>query len=499
MAFRYTFGMSLVLALLASSGGAISGFVPVVFAATVTIRPTDNIQSIVNANPPGTTYQFAPGIWRMQTFKPKSRDTYVGSLDASGNRTSIIAGSNLIASFTRETVRGVTYWVATNQTQNLPNDGYDCYTGHPLCGDPNDFFIDDALLQHVGSLSAVTTGTYWFDYTAHKIYFLDNPNGHRVEASVTPYLWTGGGVTNVTIKNLIIEKFATPGESATLAAGPTNYNWIIQDNELRYNHSNPLGVNNGWQIVGNFVHHNGQYGIAGGGSNILVDRNEIASNNASYYDYAGTNGSAGGTKFVISSNLVISNNYVHNNSGPGLWCDGNNINVTYDSNRIVGNSGAGIVHEISYDAVIKNNYLAANGLDLAPGSTIWWGSAIAINDSPNVEIYGNTLVNNINGIGYISTDRGSGIYGTWEVKNANAHDNIIYQPTGTAAGGVGDGSANESDMYATAKFTGNVYHVGDPNARSWPHAAWQWSSGSANWSTWGSFGFDGNGTADTGL
>ena len=41
-------------------------------------------------------------------------------------------------------------------------------------------------------------------------------------------------------------------------------------------------------------------GISGEGDNALVDGNEIAYNNTAYFDYSGTNGEAGGTKFICA-------------------------------------------------------------------------------------------------------------------------------------------------------------------------------------------------------
>lgn len=47
-------------------------------AATVTVPGGGNIQSYVNANPAGTTYDLQPGTYSGQTITPKSGDTFIG-------------------------------------------------------------------------------------------------------------------------------------------------------------------------------------------------------------------------------------------------------------------------------------------------------------------------------------------------------------------------------------------------------------------------------------
>ena len=52
---------------------------------------------------------------------------------------------------------------------------------------------------------------------------------------------------------------------------------------------------------------------------------------------------------------------VHHNAGPGLWTDFDNIHTLYEGNTVFLNGEDGIKHEISYDATIRNNVVAANG------------------------------------------------------------------------------------------------------------------------------------------
>src|SRR4029453_16554825 len=101
-----------------------------------------------------------------------------------------------------------------------------------------------------------------------------------------------------------------------------------------------------------------QMGIGGSAPNLVVTANEIAFNN-----YAGycTCWEAGGGKWTESRHLTITGNQVHDNRGPGLWTDSNNVDVLYAHNLVERNSGAGIFHETSFNAVIRDNIVRRNG------------------------------------------------------------------------------------------------------------------------------------------
>ena len=202
------------------------------------------------------------------------------------------------------------------------------------------------------------------------------------------------------------------------------YDWLVEDNEIRRNGGVGIAAGPGWLVIDNYVHHQGQLGVAGSGDAITYEGNEIAFNNTDNLD---PGWEAGGSKFVHTTNLVLRDNYVHDNKGPGLWLDGNNIYALYEGNRIVDNYGPGIDHEISYDAVIRNNWVEGNGF----GVQGWIdGAGILIGDSSNVQIYDNTVLWNNDGIAGKHTGRGSGDYGPYQLKNLWVHDNVIAMEVG---------------------------------------------------------------------
>jgi parallel beta-helix repeat protein len=132
---------------------------------------------------------------------------------------------------------------------------------------------------------------------------------------------------------------------------------------------------------------------------------------------------------VHSKNLVVRDNYSHDNQGPGLWTDGNNVNTLYEGNRVENNTGPGIKHEVSCDAVIRNNTVIGNGFR----ADAWVdGAGILVMNSPNVEVYGNVVRNNNDGIAGIHSTRSHSVDRRCEIdlKNFWVHDNTIEMKVG---------------------------------------------------------------------
>jgi hypothetical protein len=413
----------------------------------------DNIQAKVAAAPEGAAFVFATGIYRMQSITPRTGQSFTGEAGA------ILSGARALSGFERSG----TAWVASGQTQEgrvsgTVDEGV-CFAESPRCGYPEDLFIDDVPLRHVATLDAGGAGAWYFDYAADRIYFWDDPTGKRVETSVTPMAF-GGGASGVTISSLTIEKYAVPTQEAAVALGP---GWLIESSEVRWNHFTGIGTGPSSITRGNNVHHNGGFGLTGAGLNILVENNEIAYNN-----YAGYNSfwGAGGSKWVFTDGLIVRGNFSHHNNGPGLWTDINNINTLYESNRIEDNVRAGIFHEISYAAIIRNNTLKRNGNN-------WFGSyptegGISICDSSNVEIYGNELEDNWYGIGGLEDSRryaeGDPAHGPWMLQNLSVHNNIIRSistlPDGCCMNGVSSFNGDAPYTSQNNRWEDNNYYLG---------------------------------------
>ena len=418
--------------------------------ATVTLSPGADVQKAVTAAPAGTAFVLKPGIYRMQSVQPKNNDTF------SGSGTVVFDGAEVL-SFT-EGAGGSGVWVA-NAAPVAETRGV-CDATHPLCMQDRDLFIDSVLQTPVASLANLTAGSYYFDTAAGKVYLPSDPSGSEVEMSKSTYAFFGQA-TGVKISHIIVEKYTTVGELGAVGGTGLGTNWFINYVESRWNHGTGVQLGSGSSIYNSFIHHNGDTGLKVGGIGAKVVANEISWNN-----YAGfsTIWEAGATKFWGTTNLLVQSNYVHDNTGKGLWTDTNNVGTVYTSNTVVNNTGVGIQHEVSYSAVIRNNIVKNNSSICAD----WLGNAqIRIMNSSNADVYGNTVeaIQGGNGIAVYNQSRGSGTLGPWVSINNNVHNNhITYNDPSLGMTGMQNDvvglvlAGNKFDYNAYTSKGGGTYH-----------------------------------------
>jgi len=274
--------------------------------------------------------------------------------------------------------------------------------------------------------------------------------GTVLDGGANPSTLTGGvafvftgNANNVTVENCEIRHYSTPVQEAALQARGDN--WVFRNNHVHHNLRVGIQGTQGSQILNNNVHNNGQMGIKLVGSDSrpatgLVSGNEIGPNNG-FLNNDGGVGEIGGTKFVRTVDLKVTNNHVFNNVRAGLWTDINNVRTLYEGNLVEGNGGMGIVHELSYDAIIRNNIVRDNGRENWSSSSKWlFGCNILIQNSEGlaapIEVHNNTVVITRGngsepggGICVIDQDRGesfSNITGyKWRARNVLIRDNII--------------------------------------------------------------------------
>lgn len=418
----------------------------------VRVRAND-LQASVDRHAKGTTFCLTRGVHRLRTFVvPKDGDTFVGEPGA------ILSGARILRSFAH---RGG-HWIANARLpENTVAVGRCKPPGGTGCTLPNDVFIDDRPLRRVLVPEALASGAFYEDEAAHTIAIATNPAGHRVEQAVATRAFKGWrtGVDDVTIVGLVIEKFANEAGIGAINGRPS---WKAIGNVVRLNHGG--GIQDAGVIRDNIVRKNGQIGVLGSYERgQLVAGNDIADNNYAGYD---PGWEAGGAKWVRSTKLVVRGNHVHDNDGPGLWTDGSSLDVRYDRNVVQRNSGPGILHEISYDAVVSRNVVTGNGF----GFNGWLdGAGIVVSSSPHVQISRNTVADNHNGIGIIEAAREPALHGfpPHEAENVVVRDNSITMRVGHTGlvQNVGDTS------YYTSKgirFSGNTYSLGcNPTYFTW--------------------------------
>ncbi|HXF97242.1 MAG TPA: right-handed parallel beta-helix repeat-containing protein [Gaiellaceae bacterium] len=419
----------------------------------VFVTPGQRLDRLVKRSRPGTIFCIRRGIHRLRSpLLAKSDQFFIGEPG------SILSGAKTITSEFR---RSGSYWVASGQVQENPEVNGLCRGGGSACLYANDVFFDSRPLRRVLERGALGPGRFFFDYEADEIWIGSDPAGHRIEAAVARGAFRSWrtGVSRVVVRGLVIEKFANEGQTGAVQARD---GWIIDGNEIRLNHG--VGVQGGQLIIRNRIHHNGQLGISlYGGTDVLVAANEIAYNNYADYDWFWE---AGGAKFTVTTRLIIRGNYVHHNRGAGLATDWDNIDAVYERNRVEDNAGVGIIHEASYDAVIRNNIVLSNGWQMRNGFD---GSGVLVNESENVEIVHNVIVDNLHGVGVVASERTNGRFGAHNLRNVVVKDNTIAFTS--RIGTTGLASGDPRDYENGNRFIGNRYTYCQPAAFAWRNPA----------------------------
>lgn len=194
--------------------------------------------------------------------------------------------------------------------------------------------------------------------------------------------------------------------------------WTIEYNYIHDNDGAGVILGSGARVRHNCLRDNGQYGFSavadGGPVDVVLDHNEITGNNTDDWDRIRPDGCGctGGGKFWETSDAVVTNNWVYDNRGTGIWIDYNNVGFLIEGNYIENNDNEGIFYEISYNFVIRNNLIRQNALvkgrgfaeagDPFPAGGIYISEAGGDTRAGNIyttsEITGNLLENNWDGI-----------------------------------------------------------------------------------------------------
>lgn len=449
-------------------------------AGLVVIASGQSIQAAVDANPEGTSFLLTAGYYRRQTVRPKAGNAFYGERGSDCSRLSVLSG----ASFLRRFEPAGELWVATGQTQEGQQHGF-CEAGWDRCSHPEDLFLDGEPLKHATSLDGLQPGEWFFDYEGDAIYLAEDPGGRLVETSVTRVAFKPTA-PDVRIEGLVVEKYAIPGQMGAVGEQSPQSGWQIVDNEVRWNHGVGIQTGDGNLVARNHVHHNGQLGIGGVGTGIQVEGNEIAYNNFAHFLPVWE---AGGAKFSLTTDLVVRDNCVHHNRGHGLWTDTDNVGTLHQGNVVYWNLGQGIFHEISGQAVIRDNRVGHNG---AVGGWLY-GTNILLSTSRDVEVTENRVEVNPsfgNAIAVVWQDRGEAYTA---IGNEIHHNDVTFLGSGGVMGAASDFEAGHAQIFEGNVFDANSYHM-----PSLPAGHFAWNGTTLIFTSFQAAGQEATGTAQAG-
>jgi hypothetical protein len=419
---------------------------------TIVLKPEQDIQAIVAGSPEGTQFRFEPGVYHQQAIRPRDRQRFVGQQGV------ILNGAMELTDWTNESG----FWKSQHLPPPLRFDNGECEDGRDLCTRREDLFFNGRLYERVPSRGDLGPEKWY--YENGRAYLTDDPTGQSLELGVTPFAFAGDA-EDVVLEDLIIEKYASLAQEGAIQLDDAR-GWRLSNLTVRWNHGTGLRFGPETHVKGGSFSYNGQLGLGGEGDGVTIEGVEISFNNYAGYDAFWE---AGGTKFAFTRWLVVRDSCVHHNRGPGLWTDIDNIDVLYDGNKVFLNADDGIKHEISYDAIIRNNIVARNGTSTFDN---WlWGSQILVQNSSNVEIDRNLIEVSGqfgNGIGIIYQDRGAGAYGPRNAAHNWIHDNMIVHLGDRGQNGVVTDTDDSSFWQEGAnRFDRNTYIVADRGSDYW--------------------------------
>ena len=430
----------------------------------IDVLPGNPVQAAVDQAGEGAVFCLKSGIHRAQAIRPRARQMFYGEAGT------ILNGSLPVEGFARE----ADHWVATSRLQRVGKSG-ECVPSAPACDRPQAVFRDDQPLTRVLSRQALKRDEVYIDEASSQIYLADDPATHKIETTVAKFAFESVA-TDVVIRNLTVEKYGTPAQRGAIHARE-GARWLIENCVVRLNSGAGISVGTGTRVHACDIYRNGQIGIEGDGKDIVVDGNHIWSNNIYGFD-PGWEG--GGVKIAESAGVVMRGNHVHDNVGPGLWCDIECRDVVYEDNLVENNEHAGIFQEISFNAVIRRNVLRHNGR----GRGWFWDSGILVAASQDVEVTGNIITVEAGACGIMLIDQarrsdGGRLYKTRD--NTVSGNDMTFEGAPCAGGASDTKPADENFAIienGNNRFDNNTYRVrgmGGPARFVWGHEVTSWA------------------------
>jgi hypothetical protein len=263
-----------------------------------------------------------------------------------------------------------------------------------------------------------------------------------------------GGATNVTLDSITVQEYSPGWQGAAIQPQTHASGLVVRNVSALRNGWAGLLAADGMKILGGHYNDNDQLGIGGNaatgvlvdgldGDLATMDGPELARNHTLH---TSCTFEGGGMKWdnyreLQVGQVTVRNAYVHHNDCRGLWADINARGALIEHNLVEHNLREGIFYEISQDAVIRNNKVYGNG----HAANCWyWDAGILVYASFNVEVYGNRLSGNYNGITGVQQNRLELTPPDHLLDNLRVYNNLICA---TGAGGhptgvVADNGAN---------------------------------------------------------
>lgn len=483
---------------------------------TYVVNPGDDPQAVLNTAPTGAAILFKPGIHAASSLAPKTGQQLVGQAGT------IFDGGITLTSWTSD---GAGHWYASTPLPDYTEStAVQCELSDTNpCRKREQVWSDDVHLTRVMDLtSLVDASSFYQDYAADRVYLAFDPTGHTVVMASNMYA-VNSSAANIRITGIKVQHYAPPSQLGTITLQGAGVE--VDHCEITDTHAIGLfldGATNAY-VHDNHVHHCGQLGIGVHASDgARVATNHLHNNNTD--GYRPDDWESGDIKFTFSSSVVVEDNYCHDSRGLGIWGDIENGaagKVYIRRNRVENCYADGIRYEISYDCEISGNSVTGCGFQFAADNatdTTFTGysgfgtAGINVNTSRDVEVFGNTLGPNQNGIFAQFRPRADATYPNRDLINLYVHGNdvtmtpvAVIGKTGnlyTSGNQYGEGVSGLGTLMGSSGIDPTQYYDGRKNNRfdantyrvaSTTRAQYSWNSGYRTWDNWRSAGQEATG------
>ena len=255
---------------------------------------------------------------------------------------------------------------------------------YPMAPYPDQVWIDGLEQRQVGSLGAVTAGTFYVDDAGDRLYLGSNPTGHQVEASTLSRVMSLRQPGTV-IRGIGFRRYApsVPDQGAlnSYQGNITLENIVMQDSA-----TGGIGLfGPGSRMTRVTIDGSGQLGFQGNTlDGFVMDNVLLQDNNDERFNPAPE---AGGIKITVTQGLTLRNSEIRGTYGTAFWTDHSVYDTDVLNNLIRDNTRWGVLLELSSVATVANNVITNNGDD-----------GIGVMNTDRVSIWNNTLTDNIRAI-----------------------------------------------------------------------------------------------------
>lgn len=298
----------------------------------------------------------------------------------------------------------------------------------PMAAHPDMVWIGDREQKQVGSLAALTPGTFYVDYATDKLYLGSDPGEQEVRASDLQSAFSLRAPGTV-LRGFGIQRYA----NSVWQQGVVTAYWermTLDNMTILDSATGGIGFFKPNSTIKNTtIDGSGQLGIhVSYADNFVMDNVSVTDSNDENFNPAP---SAGAIKVGTTRGVVLRNSELLRTAGNQFWADQSTFDITVTGNEIMDGGRYGIVLEISSVATVADNIVAGNAMD-----------GVLVADTDKVQIWNNTIVGNRRAVAFTQDTR------RIENLKISGHDPRRPQPDLTMPWVIGNSSVSNNVLAA---------------------------------------------------